>query len=212
MLAVFVELGREVGEIDVALVVAGNHDHLHAGEDGRGGVRAVGRRRDQTDVAVVVATAVVVGPDREEAGVLALASGIRLQRHAVVAGDLGQRVLEFGDELSIAGALVGGGERVDGGELGPADRFHLGGGVQLHRARAERDHRAVECEVAIAQLPEPPQHLVLGAELVEAAIGEERRRATHRRWDGWVVLFGCRLTDAVDPSRLDGACLLRRHA
>ena len=50
-LGVLVDLGAQVGEVDVARVVAGDHDDPHAGHDGAGGVGAVrassgsGRRR-----------------------------------------------------------------------------------------------------------------------------------------------------------------------
>ena len=45
-----------------------------------------------------VAAAAVPGPDGEQAGELALAAGVRLQRDGVVAGDLAQPALEVGDE------------------------------------------------------------------------------------------------------------------
>ncbi len=106
-------------------------------------------------------------------GQLALRPGVGLQRHGVVAGDLAQRALEVGDQLAVAVGLGGGGERVDRGELGPRHRLHLGGGVELHRARAQRDHRPVEGHVAVGQLAQVAQHLGLGAVLVEHRVGEE---------------------------------------
>ena len=51
---------------------------------------------------------------------------------------------------------------MDVGELGPGDRHHLGGRVELHRARAERDHRAIEREVLVGEAAQVAQHLVLG--------------------------------------------------
>src|SRR2546425_9758713 len=42
-------------------------------------------------------------------------------------------------------------------------RSHLGGGVELHRARAERDHRRREGEVARLEPFDVAQHLGLGA-------------------------------------------------
>jgi len=71
-------LGLEVGEIDVAVVVAGDDDHAVAGHHRRGGVRAVGRRRDEADVAVSLPAALVKGADDEQSGVLALRAGVRL--------------------------------------------------------------------------------------------------------------------------------------
>ena len=46
------ELGCEVVEVDVAGLGAGDHDHAHAGHGRRRRVGAVGRRRDEADVAV----------------------------------------------------------------------------------------------------------------------------------------------------------------
>ena len=52
--------------------------------------------------------------DGQEAGVLALAAGVGLQRHLVVAGDLGQGPPPGRrSSLPVAGGLVGGGEGVD---------------------------------------------------------------------------------------------------
>jgi hypothetical protein len=46
----------------------------------------------------VLAVGLVVAADREQPGELALAAGVRLQAHGVVAGDLAQPALEVGDE------------------------------------------------------------------------------------------------------------------
>ena len=151
--AVLVGLGPEVAEVDVAPVVAG-HDHdPHAGHDRGGGVGAVRRGGDQAHVALVVAAAAVVRPDGQQPGQLALRPGVGLERDGVVAGDPGERVLQVSDQLPIALGLVERGERVDVRELGPGHRLHLGGGVELHRARAERDHRPVEGDVLVGQAP-----------------------------------------------------------
>ena len=48
----------------------------------------------------VVAAAAVVGGDREQAGELALAARVGLQRHRRVAGELGQPALQVGDQLA----------------------------------------------------------------------------------------------------------------
>ena len=96
------ELGPQVVEVDVAVVVA-CHDHdLHAGHGRGGGVGAVGRGRDEADVAAVVAAAAVVGPDGQQAGELALRPGVGLERHRVVAGDVGQPGLEVADQAAVA--------------------------------------------------------------------------------------------------------------
>src|SRR3954467_2659722 len=82
-------------------------------------------------------------PYREQAGGLTLRAGVRLQGHRVVAGDRAQPSLEVADQLEVAGGLVERRERVDARQLGPRDRLHLRGRVELHRARPQRDHRAI---------------------------------------------------------------------
>ena len=145
------------------------------------------RRRDQADVALGLPVGSVVCADREQPGELALTAGVRLQRHRVVAGDLDQPGFEFSDELETALHLVQRRERVLVGELGKGHRLHLGGRVQLHRARPERDHAAVQRVVAVAQSPHVAQHRGLAAVGVEdrvsqvCALAQERRRQGIRR-------------------------------
>ena len=69
---------------------------------------------------------------------------------------------EIADHLLVALGLVRRRERVDVGELGPGERHHLGGGVQLHRAGPERDHRPVERQVAVGEPPHVAGDLRLG--------------------------------------------------
>ncbi len=61
------------------------------------------------------------------------------------------------------------------GEAGIGDRLHLGGGVELHRARAERDHAAVEREVPVGQRAQVAQHRCLGPVRVEDRVRQVRR-------------------------------------
>ena len=88
---VLVDLGVQVGDVDVAGLVAGDDDDPHAGHDGAGGVGAVRGARDQADVALLVAAGVVVAADGQQPGELALRAGVGLHAHRGVAGDLGQR-------------------------------------------------------------------------------------------------------------------------
>ncbi len=62
-------------------------------------------------------------------------------------------------------------------ELGPADRNHLARRVQLHRARAERNHRTVEREVLVGEAAQVAQHLGLAVVAVEDGVRQEGRRA-----------------------------------
>ena len=133
---VLVRLRLQVVEVDVAVVVALDDDHAHARHHRARRVGAVRRLRDQADGPGLLAAARVVRADREQTGELALGAGVGLQRHRVVAGDLAQRALEVVEQLAVARGLLLGHERVHGRELRPRDRHHLGGAVELHRARA----------------------------------------------------------------------------
>ena len=66
------------------------------------------------------------------------------------------------------------------GELRPRDRHHLDGGVELHRARTEWDHRPVEREVLVGQTAQVAQHLVLGVVAGEHRLGQELVGAPQR--------------------------------
>ena len=120
-----------------------------------------------------LAARLVIGADREQPGIFALRAGIRLQRDRVIAGDVAQPFFQPGKQRVIAAGLIGRRERMQAAELGPGQRDHLGGRVQLHGAGAERDHRAVEREVAVGELAHVAQQLGLGAVRVEYRVGEK---------------------------------------
>ena len=84
----------------------------------------------------------------------------------------------------VAAGLVERGEGVERAELRPGDRRHLGGGVELHRAAAQRDHRAVERHVLVRQRAQVAQHLGLGAVGREHRVGEVLRGAGQVRGVG----------------------------
>lgn len=65
---------------------------------------------------------------------------VGLERDAIEAGDLAQVSLELVEEDAVAARLLDRRERVHVGELREAARQHLGGTVQLHRARALSSH------------------------------------------------------------------------
>ena len=133
--------------------------------------------RDQADVALGVAARAVVAADREQPGVLALRARVRLQRDRVVARDR--------DTASARGRRSATGSRRPGraartgawlANSGQVIGLHLGRRVQLHRARAERDHRAVERHVAAGEAAQVAQHLGLRAVLVEHRMRQEVAR------------------------------------
>ncbi len=172
------DLRREVVDIDLTLLTAGaNHDDPHAGHRRAGGIRAVRARRDQAHIAMRVAVGPVVVRDRQQAGELTLRAGVRLQRHRVIAGDVGEPPFQVGEHRFVAGELPGRRERVQVGEPGKTDRFHLGRSVELHRARPERDHAAIERVIAIGQRSQVAQHRGLGMMRIEDRVREIRRGA-----------------------------------
>ena len=181
-----VGLGLEIVEVDVALPRRiATTTTFNAGHHRAGRVGAVRARRDEAHVAAGVAAAAVIGVDGEKAGELALAAGVGLQADRVVARDRRPASLRAG--RSSCGTPTVASSGVNGcmsAKLRPGQRLHLDGGVELHRARAQRDHRAIEREVLVGQATQVPQHLVLGViagehalreELVGAAPGQTRR-------------------------------------
>ena len=167
------QLRVEVGQVDGAIVGVGHGHDLEARQRRRRRVGAVGRRRDEHDVALPVAVRHVEPADGQQPGELALRSGVGLHRDLGVTGDPRQAVLQVGDELQPPGGLVLGRHRVDAGEFRPRDRLHGHRGVELHGARAQRDHGAVQRQVAVGQAPQVAHHLRLGADGVEDRVGQD---------------------------------------
>jgi hypothetical protein len=100
---------------------------------------------------------------------------------AAKAGDLGEPGFEVAEEFLVAARLLGGGERMQPAPLRPGDGQHLGGGVELHRARAERDHRVAERKILRLEALQVAQHLVFAVVRIEDRGGQESRRARVRR-------------------------------
>ncbi|MCY1368933.1 hypothetical protein D9M69_559460 [compost metagenome] len=94
----------------------------------------MGGRRNQANVAISLPTTGVIRTDGEQPRVFALRAGIGLQRHSVVTGCRAEHLLQLLDQLLISLGLFGWRERMQGAKLGPGDRDHLAGGVELHGA------------------------------------------------------------------------------
>ena len=75
---VLLGLDFEVLHVDVAVGVARHGDDLHARHGGRRWVGAVGRCRDQHNVAVALSAALVVGADHHQPGVFARSARVGL--------------------------------------------------------------------------------------------------------------------------------------
>ena len=74
------DLRPQIVQVDLALGAAGrHHHHLHAGQYRRGRIGAVRAGRDQADVAMRLAPALMVRVDGQQPGELALGAGVGLQ-------------------------------------------------------------------------------------------------------------------------------------
>ena len=167
----------EVGEVDVALAIALDRNDRHACDDRGGGVRAVRRGRDEAHIAVRLAAVLVVRADDEHARVLALRASVRLEAHRREARRLAEPRLERAEHLGVSEPLLSRCKRVDLTELGPGHGDHLARRVELHRARAERDHRVDEAQVLRYELVDVAEHLVLAVVAVEHLVLHEGRGA-----------------------------------
>ncbi|MCY1505208.1 hypothetical protein D9M68_394050 [compost metagenome] len=116
-------------------------------------------------------TALVVTADGEQPGVLALGARVGLHGDGVETGDGAEPGLQLVDHQLVAQGLVPWGEGVQLGEFRPGDGDHLTGGVELHGAGAQGNHRLVQRQVLVLQLLEVTQHLGF------AVVGIEHRMA-----------------------------------
>ncbi len=149
--------GLELGEIDVAVLVAGNLPHIAAAHRRSGRIRAVRRLRHDDIRARGVAAGAVIGADHRHAGEFALGARHGGEAHALHAGDLLEHLLQLVHAREEALRL--GRERMAREEL----RQHRIGvarlGVVLHGARAQRIEMRVDGEVELRQAREMAHHL-----------------------------------------------------
>ena len=126
------------------------------------------------------AAAFVVIPDHQQAGVLALRTGIGLERYPGKPGDLRQPRFQFGKHLLIPVRLLQRHEGMHAVKFRPAHRLHLGHRVELHGARAERDHALRQRQVAAFESFKVTHQLGLRAMLVEHLVREKLAGAPER--------------------------------
>ena len=134
------------------------------------GIRQTSRR--------CVAVGPVVGADRQQPGELALRAGVGLQRHRVVAGDLGQPAPRAGRSARGSPAACSTGAN----GCMPANSGQVIGSISavalsfiVHEPSGIID--AVEREVLVGEPAQVAQHRGLGAVRVEHRVGQEARRA-----------------------------------
>ena len=164
---VFLDLCLQVININRTVSSGCHTGNLQTSQSSRCRVGAVSRQRNQDGIALVVTVSLVEGTDSAQAGVLTGSARVRLQGHCIVTGNSNQPIAQVLNQLVPALCLVLRNQRVDVGETGPGDGFHLSCGVQLHGARAQRNHSAIQGQVLVCQVTQVAHHLGLGAVLVE---------------------------------------------
>ncbi len=177
IVGMLLRLGAEIGDINVTFLIRDDRNNLVTNHLCRSRVGAVGRGWDQADVAVRITARSVVAADGQQAGIFTLRPRVGLLGDRVIAGDLAELVIQIVDHRVIAHRLIFGAEGVQVAELGPSDRDHLDGGVQLHGAGPQRDHRAVQRQIAVGETAHVARHLGLGAVAVEGRVSEVFGRA-----------------------------------
>ena len=182
-IAVLRALGPQFVQIDISLRIAAGDHHFHPRHLGAGRIGAMGGGWDQADGAVALTTGLLPGLDHEQASIFPLAAGIRLEADAGVAGRLAEPGPQLAVEQRIALQLIGRREGVQVGKLGPRDRDHLAGGIELHRAAAEGNHAAVEGEIPVAQAADIAEHRRFAVVGVEHRVRQEAAGALEGRRD-----------------------------
>ncbi|MNQ74127.1 hypothetical protein D3C85_888800 [compost metagenome] len=137
----------------------------------------MGRRRDQAQIALPLLAALMVFANRQQPGVLALGAGVGLHADGIETGDRTEPILQFVDHGLVALGLLHGCKWVQLSEPRPGDGDHLAGGIELHGAGAQRDHRLVQRQVLVFQLFEVAQHLRFAMVRTEHRMGQVRRGA-----------------------------------
>ena len=178
---VLLDLPVQVGQVDVAVVVAGHHDHPHARPSPRwprwcrARWTGSGRRRGAPRPARGGTRGSPAARPAHPASRRWAARSPRRSRSARPASPPAGRSASRSPAVCAAGAngWMSANSR-------PGDRLHLGGGVELHRARAERDHAAVQRVVHVGQPAQVAQHRRLGAVRVEHRVRQEVACAAQR--------------------------------
>ena len=129
--------GPEALQIHAALVIGRNVHHGEASHHGTGGVGAVGGVRDDDLGTGGIPPVEVVGPDQQQAGVLAMGAGGGLQGHGVHARDFLQQVGGLIHHFQAALDGFFGLQGVDTGEARQSRQFLMDAGVILHGAGAQ---------------------------------------------------------------------------
>ena len=96
-----------------------------------------------------------------------------MQADACIAGGLAQPLAQLLIKQGVALELISRSKGVHVGKLGPGNGNHLAGGIELHGARAQRNHASVERQIFVAQLADVTQHAGFGVVAIEDWMCEE---------------------------------------
>ena len=121
----------------------------------------MGRDGNQTDVALGLSVCLLILLDNTETGKLTLCTRVWLHGDIRHAGDVRKLLFQVVDHLGVALGDICGHERMHLGEFRPGDGKHLGGGVELHGARAQGDHGVCQGQVLGLQVTDVAKHLGL---------------------------------------------------
>ncbi|MNE10052.1 hypothetical protein D3C80_1027490 [compost metagenome] len=169
----------QIGQVDIAVFIARDDNHFHSRHLRGCRVSAVRRAWDQADITMTFVAAFVVMTNRQQAGVLALCAGVWLHAECVITGQLHQPVGELVDHLMIPFRLFCRAERVQLREFRPGNRNHFCGGVQLHGAGTQRDHRLIQRQIFALQRVHITHHLGFAVIAIEYRVSQNRIIAQH---------------------------------
>mmetsp|Transcript_10487 Transcript_10487/g.27884 ORF Transcript_10487/g.27884 Transcript_10487/m.27884 type:complete len:335 (+) Transcript_10487:983-1987(+) len=185
LVLVLLGFSPQILHVNVTLVIAANRHDRHAKHLGRGWIRPVGRGWNDAHVAVMIAARLVIFLDRKQASVLALGTRVRLQRYFRKASDVGEILFEISKEFVVTLDLISWREWMKLTNFWPSDGHHFCSRVQLHGARAERDHRMHQRDIARLQTHQVPQHFMLRVVRVEHWVRHIARLAFVSRTNEW---------------------------
>ena len=169
----------QIVQVDVAVLITSDNHNLHPRHLCGCRVSAVGRSRDQTDIAVAFVTAFVIVTNRQQTRIFALRAGVRLHADGVITGQFCQPLGKLADHLVITFCLLWRAVRVKFSEFRPGDRDHLGGSVQLHGARTQRDHCLVQRQIFALQRVHVAHHLGFTVIAIEYRVAQDGVIAQH---------------------------------
>src|SRR5436305_9523852 len=138
--------------------------HLHSfivGARGASGIGAMGVVGDEYKMAMSLSVALMEGLDQHQAGKFAMGASRRLKGDARHAGDFGQVLFNFIEQLN---GTLNGSFRLQGVNMGEAwqgSHIFIQLGIILHGTGAKRVEASIHAEVALREMGVVAYHLDL---------------------------------------------------